>query len=276
MPASVRCPFCSAAMTAEAGQSVTCTACGATFVAQGSAPPPPPPIYTPPSAGPVASPGDMPCPMCGEMIKAGAKVCRFCKAQLGPMPTGMPPAPPPPPYGYGYNAPPPQKKSNCLLWIILGVIGGGILLCVGVPALLYIFGKDEIAKETDRANLEQHLSKEVKETFGTDATIKDDKELQKKLEKLDHLRGTDFWRKMATEAGNDQACFCAAALFKGDQRVYRGPKKPISEYGPDDPIGHCPPGYHKDGVWIIYKNGKFEFVSESSEEFKKAKELLQE
>lgn len=275
MSTSVRCPFCSAAMTAEAGQSVTCNACGATFVAQGSAPPPPPPpVYMPPTGGPAASPGDMPCPMCGEMIKAGAKVCRFCKAQLGPMPTGMPPAPP----QYGYNAPPPQKKSNCLLWVILGIVGGGILLCVGVPALMYLFGKEEIAKQMCKSNFEQHLANEVRETFGADAEkkIKDDKEFRKKLEKYEDLRGTDFWRKVAQDAGNDQAAFCGAALLKGDQRVYRGPKKPISEYGPDDPIGHCPSGFHKDGVWIIYKSGKYEFVSESSPEFQKAKELLQD
>lgn len=263
MPASVRCPFCSAAMTAEPGQSVTCTACGATFVAQGGAPPPPPPpaYAPPPAAGP--SPGDMPCPMCGEMIKAGARVCRFCKAQLGPVPVGAGVPPPPPAYGYGYQQPmPPRKKSLWWLWLILGII----VVCCGGGVVMFYVGKDQGTQQQCSENVRK-LSDKVRDL------ARDEKE----REKLDERVGTDFWRYVANKSGHEEDAICSGyMLTKFEPRVYRGPKKdrPYSTLKDEDPIGVCPAEGHKDGAWVIYKDGRTVFEKKDSEAYRKAYEML--
>ncbi|MBI2900000.1 MAG: hypothetical protein HYY17_07430 [Planctomycetes bacterium] len=256
MPISARCPFCSASSMAEPGQTVACSSCGATFVAQGDAGSAPP-MKSPP---PAASVGDVPCPMCGELIKPGARICRFCKAQLGGGPVAAPP--PPPAYGYNYN-PPPQKKSSCLLWVIIGIVGV-VVLCVGGSVGMYLWGKEKmcgmVMEQTFRPQLEPFRSK---------SADKEDRE------KVDRLRGPAFWRFMVQRAGQQGGnLVCLGSATKGQQRPFLGPNRAFSELKDDEPVGCCPKGGHKDGTWIIYKDGRVEFASEGSDAYKKAYEAL--
>ncbi len=220
--------------------------------------------------------GDVPCPVCGELIKPSARVCRFCKAQLGGSPA---PATPQAMY-QNYAPPPPQKKSNCLLWIVLGVVGLGVLVCVGGIVGVYLF-KDAGAKKLCEVNLEQTLRPEIqrlndaqKQKGQGEVDEKDDpveKNSQGRLDKIDKLRGSELWRRIAERAGNAQAYICFGTAFEQNkQQPLRGPKKAFTQHAEDEPIGCCPPGGHKGGVWVIYKGGKIEFAKEGSDAYKKA------
>ena len=78
----------------------------------------------------------------------------------GPPPPGYPPPgyPPPgypPPPGYGYP-PPPRKGSLLWLWILLGVVGAGVVV-VGILAFLAGSKVAEYAKKSRRSEAELNL-----------------------------------------------------------------------------------------------------------------------
>jgi len=205
--------------------------------------------------------------MCGETLKAGARVCRFCKAQLG----GAPPPPGgAPQYGYAYN-PPPPKKSNCLLWVILGIVGLVLVVCVGGPILFFVVAKDQTSKSLCKVHFEQNLSPHVARLPRGKDLDKSDRE---RVAKLDRLRGLAFWREILKGSDQEQGYFCLGGALQGQQRGLLGPKKPFSQYKDADPIGCCPKGGHKDGTWIMKKNGKVEWASTDSDAYRTAYEQL--
>ena len=113
MPIKMNCPSCGKTLTAPdtaAGKKAKCPACAATMIvpagvydaeeigAASPEPAPPPAEYgttddpfgafPPQSSADAAAPGEeparRPCPMCGELIIAGAAKCRFCGAVFDP------------------------------------------------------------------------------------------------------------------------------------------------------------------------------------------------
>ena len=68
-------------------------------------------------------------------------------------PPGYPPPGYPPPPGYGY---PPPKKSLLWLWILLGVLGAGVVV-VGILAFLAGDAVSEYAKKSKRIEAELEL-----------------------------------------------------------------------------------------------------------------------
>lgn len=205
--------------------------------------------------------------MCGEYIKPGARVCRFCKAQLA----GGGPTVPAQPYAQNYN-PPPPKKSNCLLWSILGIVGLVIVICVGGPIFMVTVMGDTTTRKMCEKIYEGILSPEVaKLPRGKDPDAKG----RETLAKLDRLRGPAFWREVLTSAGqNADGVFCPGKAFEGQQNPYLGPKSAYSALKDADPVGCCPKYAHKGGSWVVYKNGKFEWASEGSDAYAKAYENL--
>jgi hypothetical protein len=206
----------------------------------------------------MASAGDMPCPMCGETVKMGAKICRHCKANLG----GPAPAGPPPP-GYYSEAPPPKKKSGCgiAIWVILGII---VLCCGGGTAAFFVM-RQEWSKPICEENLKKlapHVRTISKNADGKDMDLR-------------RARGTDFWRILANRTGNKSSAMCmGAAMNRFREQVYRGPKKPLDEIGEHDPIGCCPFDAHDEGVWVIYKDGSYRWALRGSDDFKQAQDEL--
>jgi hypothetical protein len=144
----------------------------------------------------------------------------------------------------------------------LGGVGLLVLLCVGGGLGVY-FARDWFAKVGCESNFKEHLAPQLK------------KEIDRKAEvKLDELRGTDFWREMAYRSKSDQSALCIGTILKGEQKVYRGPKKPLSEMEAEEPVGCCPRDSHKEGIWVLYKNGRWEFAETGSPAYKRALEEL--
>jgi len=147
--------------------------------------------------------------------------------------------------------------------VILAIVGAVVLVCGG-GVVLWLVGKEAGAKAMCKANLEQQLAPQIRnETAGG----KVDPE-------LDRLRGEKFWKEIARRRGQPDQFICFGAALKGEQRGLLGPQKPLSEIRDDEPVGCCPRGTHKEGIWIIYKTGKIEFVDSDSPAAKKAFEAL--
>lgn len=245
MNPAVHCPFCGESSEARPGQSATCPSCLGVFVPSGS---PSAPEEMPPPSGPAG--GEKACPMCGETIKIAARICRFCRAQVGNAPV-----PGPDPRAYASHQPLPKKKSSWLMWtLIAGII---LLLCCGGGIGGMFLFRTELSEESCRQNLGQ-LS----------IALRDAAETPEGVQKLDELRGTDFWHHVARDLPQQNREICGATIFRQfEPRPYRGPKKPWSAHGDADPIGACPRDAHEEGTFVLFKNGTQEFVSRTDERF---------
>ncbi|MBK7192239.1 MAG: hypothetical protein IPH80_07155 [Myxococcales bacterium] len=70
-------------------------------------------------------------------------------------PPGYPPPGYPPPPGYGYP-PPPRKRSLLWLWIVLGVVGAGLVM-VAILAAVVVPKADEYVERSKRIEAELNL-----------------------------------------------------------------------------------------------------------------------
>jgi hypothetical protein len=221
------------------------------------------------------------CPACGCVyeLMSDAGLCPGCSA---------PPPPAPPPESESRGAPPAEASAKAGPMINRPRIAGfepaprrspggcGIAVAVGL-AVLAAFSfmvvqiirqkgfMGEVVKESCRDNLKKlynglkHYEKEV-------GSLPDD-------------TGSAFWQVVAEREGLTEELECAAAVFEDfdtDEVPYRGPSAPWKDIAPDGVIACDREKSHKDGIFVLFKDGRIEFAPKGGLLYRRALEETDE
>lgn len=194
------------------------------------------------------------CPFCAEVIKKGARICRFCKTDLERPPEPSRPRLP--------SAAAPRKSSSAPIWILLGVFLFIGVVCVGGFVFVLVNQRGVFGQA-----MEQTCRQQLATLYSAlRAYEKDEGGAPRET-------GSAFWAAIAETQDVEEALDCPSAVMSDmsrDSWPYRGPAVPWDRV-PEDGIIACDRvKSHLKGVNVLFKNGRVEFAPKDGELYRRA------